>query len=345
MALERALLETEERHHRRRCLSDGRSRRALLACLPLLCAALGAGCLVARSAAVGYQTPDGQRHPRGGYYLQRVPDFAAPASAFRPRYSCATCVDVLAAQRQLAGGERACGVFGACGLINASTRSCDAFCTDGALAEAAGMPRAAEVPRTLNLRVSKGLGSRPYGTLRLSVVTSAGEEPPLLGGRSFDYSGGFRYRWTQYALHSSLVRVAPGAAPTLFDVGGTQVALSLPPSGEGTAGVLIADPCVSYASLRTLVGCAYGVRFRLAARLPELLHAFVGNASDVGYWGVLGDNLYDRTGEVSQAFFDSLSLQTKAKPVSAAPPRARAALAARLALTLPPAAPSAACSC
>ncbi|KAG8467734.1 hypothetical protein KFE25_006786 [Diacronema lutheri] len=304
------LVEEEHPPPRRRGLSEG-ARRALYVCPPLLCAAVGLACL---TSSRGRAAPAPARPKHNRTYVPPLPDFSVPNFVYRPKYACAICLDIINAQPSLAAGERACAVFGACDAINQSTSSCDAHCADAAIAEAARMPRPADIAHTLNLRVSKGLGSKPYELVRLSVVTSPGEATPLLGGAPFDYSAPFRYRWTQHSLHSSLVRVVPGAAPTIFDVAGTPVRLSLPRVGAGVSGVLIADPCVAYSSITALVACTYGVRYALARRLPELLDAFVGsNASDVSYWGILGDNLYDRTGEVSRSFFDSLALGTKSK--------------------------------
>jgi len=308
------LVEEEHPPPRRRGLSEG-ARRALYVCPPLLCAAVGLACL---TSSRGRAAPAPARPKHNRTYVPPLPDFSVPNFVYRPKYACAICLDIINAQPSLAAGERACAVFGACDAINQSTSSCDAHCADAAIAEAARMPRPADIAHTLNLRVSKGLGSKPYELVRLSVVTSPGEATPLLGGAPFDYSAPFRYRWTQHSLHSSLVRVVPGAAPTIFDVAGTPVRLSLPRVGAGVSGVLIADPCVAYSSITALVACTYGVRYALARRLPELLDAFVGsNASDVSYWGILGDNLYDRTGEVSRSFFDSLALGTKSKIVRA----------------------------
>ena len=40
---------------------------------------------------------------------------------------------------------------------------------------------------------------------------------------------------------------------------------------------------------------AVAEKFKTAARTPALLNAFV-DSEDTDYWGVLGDNWYDRTG-------------------------------------------------
>lgn len=235
---------------------------------------------------------------------------------YHPKYACAVCLDMRATQLALGDAStETCHYFGSCAHLNSSVTSCVQLCADEEAEES--MPSAELVPPTLNLRVAKGLGSKPYNLLRVSVITSATADRagPMLDGNSFDYSQPFRYRWTHKAVHTSLVEVAPGEKRVL-DVSGERVELTLPPSGSGVAGVIIADPCVAYGSLVALVGCTYGVRFELARRLPALLDAFVGaNTSDVAYWAILGDNLYDRTGEVTETFFNALSVGTKSKPL------------------------------
>mmetsp|Transcript_8866 Transcript_8866/g.20713 ORF Transcript_8866/g.20713 Transcript_8866/m.20713 type:complete len:482 (+) Transcript_8866:133-1578(+) len=287
--------------------------RALLLVPPLLLVGFVTTLLLSSQGV-----PPPPQHPS---HSPHEPSFEVPSFVYRPKYACAICADIVSAEPLLNAGEHACSVFGACESINASTRSCREFCPD--LAEQATMPSPVDIAPTLGLRVSKALGSKPYKLLRVSVVTRDDRDTstPLLGAKRFDYSAPFRFRWTENSLHSSLVRVVPGETTTL-DVGGVPVRLSLPHSGEGAAGIMIADTCVSYASLTALVTCTYGVKYELARRLPALLDAFMsgGNASsdpssELSFWGMLGDNLYDRTGEVSSSFFDSLSLAVKSKPL------------------------------
>ena len=167
----------------------------------------------------------------------------------------------------------------------------------------------------VQLRVSKGLGTRPYGTLRVSVITDKDAPPPA--GMHFDYSGEFQHRWTQLALHSSLVEL-PGGSAANITLGGSTAHISLPAQGAGVAGVLIADPCVKIGSLTALLGCEYGHKMDTFRRTPKLLNAFVGG-KDTDYWGVLGDNWYDRTGHTSALVYERIALPTLSKPFITVP--------------------------
>jgi hypothetical protein len=166
----------------------------------------------------------------------------------------------------------------------------------------------------VQLRVAKGLGTRPYGTLRVSVITKAADAPPA--HFDFDYSEPFAHRWKQFALHSSLVSVT-GSSLNLT-LGNTTTAIGLPPQGAGVAGVLIADPCTRIGSLTSLGGCRYAEKFKTKDRTPALLNAFVGDAA-TSFWGILGDNWYDRTGDLTEKIYDKLSLSTLAKPFVTVP--------------------------
>lgn len=124
-----------------------------------------------------------------------------------------------------------------------------------------------------------------------------------------------RYKWTDNALHTTIV--APGVNVT---VGGATVPVRpFPQSSTGVAGVLIGDPCINDASILSLVACFYGKKFQTATRTPALLNAFVGNQSAMDFWGLLGDNFYDRTGEATKKMFSAISQETKAKPFLTVP--------------------------
>ena len=166
------------------------------------------------------------------------------------------------------------------------------------------------------LRVSKGLGTRDYNTMRISLITEHGRKDDHNTSSSspwaWDYSERFRHRWTQFDLHSSLVEVTGGEMAVPLG-GGVVANVSLPPRGAGIAGVLIADPCVRRSSVTGLAGCFYASLFETYERTPALLNAFVGHA-DTTFWGVLGDNWYDRTGETTADIYARLSLHTLSKP-------------------------------
>jgi hypothetical protein len=154
----------------------------------------------------------------------------------------------------------------------------------------------------LQLRVSKGLGSKPYGTLRVSVIGSR-HDAPLAG---FDYSAPFEHRWKEFRLSSSLIEVPAPGKPYQHSFGpGMNVSLWLPAQGAGVAGVLIADPCMRFASIATLVDCTNAGKFKTAERTVPLLNAFLGH-DDTDYWGILGDNFYDQSGSATQRIFSQL---------------------------------------
>jgi hypothetical protein len=96
------------------------------------------------------------------------------------------------------------------------------------------------------------------------------------------------------------------------------VTINIPKSGDGAAGVMIGDPCFGSGSITSLVGCTYGRKFKTATRTPALLNAFVGSA-ETDYWGILGDNFYDRVGDASAKFFGELSQAVKETPLVTVP--------------------------
>jgi hypothetical protein len=161
--------------------------------------------------------------------------------------------------------------------------------------------------------VVKGFGTKPYNQLRVSVI-SREPEPPSLD--LFDYSAQFTYRWTHLYLHSTMVAAEPGGEARV-NLGGANVALRLPTQGAGVAGVLIADPCV-LAGTMGWIGCEYGKKLQTNVRTVQLINTFVpDNGTD--FWGILGDNFYDRTGEITERVFQQISLEAKSKVFMSVP--------------------------
>eukprot|EP00929_Paragymnodinium_shiwhaense_P034022 TRINITY_DN1855_c0_g1_i2.p1 TRINITY_DN1855_c0_g1~~TRINITY_DN1855_c0_g1_i2.p1 ORF type:complete len:476 (-),score=46.35 TRINITY_DN1855_c0_g1_i2:654-2081(-) len=158
-----------------------------------------------------------------------------------------------------------------------------------------------------DLRVTKGHGSRDYPYVRISVITQSADDPS--GSGFFDFSGQFKYAWTGNYIHTAVKKVTPGG-PTVLHIGDTAVTVTLPQRGDGVAGVLIADPCVRFASILSLVGCEFAHKFKTSERIPTLLNAFVGS-SDTDFWGILGDNFYDRDGGATRQVFSQLSQAVK----------------------------------
>ena len=231
---------------------------------------------------------------------------SAVAAALPPMYDCGACMTL-----QSVGTEH-CAVLDSCQLVEAVRHGCSTVC--GQLSVEDTEPWRSMRSVVPQLRVSKGLGTREYGTLRVSLITPAHEIPLV----RFDYAAPFRYKWKHNALHSSLVTVVPGAE-TPFKISPTSTAsLRLPEQGAGVVGVLIADPCVRFSSIISLVGCFHAKRFKTTERTPALLNAFLKH-NDTDYWGVLGDNWYDRDGYSTAKIYEKLELSTLSKLSVAVP--------------------------
>ena len=220
------------------------------------------------------------------------------------RYWCGACL-VLEES-----GTELCSQLDVCHLSKAARKGCHA---SGVCARAQHMAVEQAPASPLQLRVAKGHGTRPYGALRVSIITPHGKAPPV----PFDYSGQFRYRWTQFDLHSSVLMAKPGRQTELL-LGPANSSVYLPAQGDGVAGVLIADPCARFDSFTTEVYCQYAEKWQTAERTPSLLNAFLRH-DDTAYWGVLGDNWYDRTGEATAKIYERLELSTLQKLMIAAP--------------------------
>lgn len=231
--------------------------------------------------------------------LMFAPFFAvAAASDARSAWgahACAACETL-----NYIGHSNCALIEGLCALVPAAA----AGCVKSKLCDAVA-PTVEHAPASpVQLRVSNGFGgARPYGSLRVSVVTKANEKPP----RHFDYSAPFVHRWKQFGLSSSIVRVPPGVREFSYPLGSVNATLWLPAQGDGVAGVLIADPCARFASLTTLVGCTYAHKFRTATRTAPMLNAFLRH-HDTDFWGVLGDNWYDRSGEATARIYAQFEL-------------------------------------
>jgi hypothetical protein len=196
-----------------------------------------------------------------------------------------------------------CERFNACAVINASSsrEKCASYCPQAA---APTLKVAAAEP---DVRVTKAFGTKGYDQIRLSVITS---DPDAHVPNLFDYSAQFKYRWTDKYIHTTMKTVKSGETTT-FNVG-EDISVSLPAQGEGVAGVLIADPCVLGASITSLISCQYGKKFQTYTRTVELINAFVPDKS-TNFWGIFGDNFYDRTGKLTTDIFGRISLKAKSK--------------------------------
>ena len=246
---------------------------------------------------------------------------------------CGLCVDVHFVAAKLGGVKASCsGFFEARGD---SRKACaDAFASsfssllqrsknvdhgDAAAAcalvgfcerKSAGGFSAAAPSSLPDVRVAKGFGTKPYDQVRVSVISQSAAAPSTANGFEFDYSAPFKYRWTNNTISSSMVSVENGRRE--LTIGGAKLTISVPSQGQGVAGVFIADPCISSSSITGLVGCWFGKKFQTEERIPALLNMFAGDGNS-SFWGVLGDNWYDRTGEATKAVFEKIDMGVKSK--------------------------------
>eukprot|EP00471_Norrisiella_sphaerica_P007917 CAMPEP_0184493994 /NCGR_PEP_ID=MMETSP0113_2-20130426/27520_1 /TAXON_ID=91329 /ORGANISM="Norrisiella sphaerica, Strain BC52" /LENGTH=519 /DNA_ID=CAMNT_0026879523 /DNA_START=53 /DNA_END=1609 /DNA_ORIENTATION=- len=178
---------------------------------------------------------------------------------------------------------------------------------------------------SLDIRVTPVLGSRTYDHVRVSLIDAAPTEgnegaskPPVTSPEGlFTYSEPFRYRWTDKRLSSGLLKVVPGEV-TKVSVEGQDIEIFLPAEGAGVRGVIIADPCFA----GNWIPCEFGSKLQTFHRISGFLNTLSEIPVDKGgihFWMILGDNFYDRTGELTSQFFSALSAKTKAKLFAAAP--------------------------
>lgn len=85
---------------------------------------------------------------------------------------------------------------------------------------------------------------------------------------TWSYSAQFRYRWSQYYLHSAVVTIAPGEDNKLI-LGGHEVSVKLPVEGTGSIGLLVGDPCIRYDPRY----CKYTKEFQVKRTLQTVLNA------------------------------------------------------------------------
>jgi len=180
------------------------------------------------------------------------------AFSYSDRYRCVVC-------QQIEQGAD-CAEFNACSQLNSSVLQnfdgCEAggFCPPPKTAAAAATPNGSTSRAGggsmggYDVRVTKGFGSKPYGSLRVSVITQASPSS-LFNASAFEYSAKFDKKWTDNYISSSIVEhPSPGGKPFQFMVGNETISIRLPARGAGVAGVIIADPCVEHGSITALVG-------------------------------------------------------------------------------------------
>eukprot|EP01012_Entosiphon_sulcatum_P025689 TRINITY_DN3103_c0_g1_i1.p1 TRINITY_DN3103_c0_g1~~TRINITY_DN3103_c0_g1_i1.p1 ORF type:complete len:410 (-),score=53.23 TRINITY_DN3103_c0_g1_i1:72-1268(-) len=165
---------------------------------------------------------------------------------------------------------------------------------------------AAVAAAELDVRVSRALGSRDG--LRISVIDG---NPQTNYGGFFDYNAQFKYKWTNFSLHSVLKQNVPKGQNT-FSIANETITINVPANNAPVRGVVFGDPCV-YATDFSLL-CEGDV----GQHLPVLLN-HIQAKSKVDWWSILGDNFYDRTGHNSAKFFSQLSAAVKATPLLTVP--------------------------
>lgn len=175
-------------------------------------------------------------------------------------------------------------------------------------------PRRTASPHVLStsvlpdVKIAPGYGSRPYGSIRLTVIDMESNPQSPTFVEYFNYSAQFLWRWTDRHLYTTVVNVVPGV-PTTLDVGGRfNMTVQIPKLTDTVRGVLVADPCYSS---RYMI-CIFGSLLKIDQRLSELL-SVLGDTNAVDFYGVLGDNFYDRDGTLAPPFFESLSDGIKSK--------------------------------
>lgn len=157
-------------------------------------------------------------------------------------------------------------------------------------------------PNDLDVRISKGYGSRGYDSIRISVISHEPIPSPL-----FSYSYRFKYRWTHYFLNTGVVTVVPGEKNT-FRILNDTISVMIPKENDPVRGVIVADPCFS----SQFVWCTYGEKMHTFNRSVELLNAIHAH-EDSDFWMILGDNFYDVNGNITQEWFGALSKETKSR--------------------------------
>lgn len=182
----------------------------------------------------------------------------------------------------------------------------------------------------------------PNRTRHRTTPTSTLTPTPVV----FTYDEPFQYRWTDNKLSSVLLDVTPGLdqdnmfrlpLPTStrnrngngngnrsfagyqakgdqgsdldIDPAPIDINIRIPAAGEGARGIIIADPCFSWKN----IPCFYSHKFDTLNRLTTLLNAAFIPGTDLSFYGVLGDNFYDKDGTLGKEFFSRLSIHTKSK--------------------------------
>jgi hypothetical protein len=157
------------------------------------------------------------------------------------------------------------------------------------------LPSHAFIPQ-LDLRLSKGFGSRGYSALRVSSIGT--DVDSVKPDDFFAYAAPFQHRWTNFTLRTTILdRVPYGESQVETPLG--NFTARLPQQGAGVRGLIMGDPCFVFGSFHP---CTCGTR------IARVLNA-VAPSSD--FRALLGDNFYDRDGSKTALLYSMLNPRAK----------------------------------
>jgi hypothetical protein len=116
----------------------------------------------------------------------------------------------------------------------------------------------------IDIRIAKGMGSRGYNKVRISVISNTTIDSDI-----FTYKSQFKYRWTQNYLSSGIIDVNDGIND--ITIAGQSIQIKLPSKGSGVRGIIIADPCITSQWIK----CDYEDNFKMFDHLTGILKPFL----------------------------------------------------------------------
>jgi len=184
----------------------------------------------------------------------------------------------------------------------------------------------------MDLRVAKGMNDRGYEKIRVSVITTKETEPDCdFSDADFQYNekffgpagsgihdpqkGPLLNKMSEMTLRTTIKTVVPGGMCAL-DMGGEQIIVKTPAKGGRSRGLLFADPCIR--QVHPGPPCKFGEQYKIKEHFSKAINALVGS-DEIDFWGIIGDNFYDATGQINVEFWAELSLEAKAKPFITVP--------------------------